>query len=430
MSAFYAAGILAVALLLGKYLYFRVGIFQKYLIQPALLAGLGLFLLGPGGSNWLATDYYGLWKTWPGILISFLFAALMLGADSVSLRTLADRAVWRQGLYVWVIALGQLALGCLSVYLILPVWPVDPLFGHVIELGWVGGHGAAGSFKALFPESAAGDIALFSATTGLIWGSMSGLLLVGWLRRRVVALPTAAAQSAGGGSGVADREAETPGGMSLSILLLIALVLCSYLVRDGLTRIALDWADSLNRIPVFFITILLALPVRRLLDRYAVSLRLEMTGWLSLVLDALIAAALASVTLQAFLDSWQIFLLLMLVAATWCWFCFFFLAPRMLPQEMRWELALLNYGMSTGITAVGLMLLQSFSARLPLRPIQVYGLAAPLSAPFIGGGVISLALPHFTNAANVGIIGLCAGLATALLAATSLLIKKTDQSQA
>jgi len=427
MTALYAVGILSLALLLGKYLYFRFGILQRYLLQPALLAGILLFVCGPGAGDILAVQYYDLWKTWPGVLISFLFAALMLSADSVSLRSLRDPAVIQQGVYVWVLALGQLAIGCFCVFAILPLWHVDPLFAHVIELGWVGGHGAAGSFKALFPGSPAGDIALFSATTGLIWGSLSGLLLVGWLRRRNLSLVQEDPLTSEGKKS-AREIGESLQAMGLSLMIILVLVLVAYLVRDGIAHLFPARSDSLQRIPVFFIAILIALPVRIFLDRHGLALQLEMSAWLAIVLDALIASALASLTLQAFLDFWPVFLLLMFVAALWCLFCFFFLAPRMLPDSLSEELALLNYGMSTGITAVGLMLLQSLHSRIPLRALQVYGLAAPLSAPFIGGGVISLALPHFTTANNVGILGLAAGAATVLLAAGAVLFKKGYQT--
>ena len=52
--------------------------------------------------------------------------------------------------------------------------------------------------------------------------------------------------------------------------------------------------------------------------------------------------------------------------------------------------------MATGTTATGLMLLNSYktiSDKSSQQAILVYGSAAPMSAPFIGGGMISLLIP-------------------------------------
>jgi len=49
--------------------------------------------------------------------------------------------------------------------------------------------------------------------------------------------------------------------------------------------------------------------------------------------------------------------------------------------------------MSTGTTATGFVLLRLVDPELESGAAEDYALAAPLSSPFIGGGMITVALP-------------------------------------
>jgi ESS family glutamate:Na+ symporter len=49
--------------------------------------------------------------------------------------------------------------------------------------------------------------------------------------------------------------------------------------------------------------------------------------------------------------------------------------------------------MSTGTTATGFVLLRVVDPELKSGAAEDYALAAPLSAPFIGGGMITVAMP-------------------------------------
>ena len=69
------------------------------------------------------------------------------------------------------------------------------------------------------------------------------------------------------------------------------------------------------------------------------------------------------------------------------------LSRRILPHEHWFELGLINYGMSTGTTATGFVLLRLVDPELESGAAEDYALAAPLSSPFLGGGMITIALP-------------------------------------
>ena len=73
--------------------------------------------------------------------------------------------------------------------------------------------------------------------------------------------------------------------------------------------------------------------------------------------------------------------------------CLLVLAPRLLPRAYWFELGLLNYGFSTANTPQGFMLLRIVDPELKSGAAEDYAVAAPLSAPFIGGGVVTFVLP-------------------------------------
>jgi ESS family glutamate:Na+ symporter len=342
----------------------------------------------------------------------------MLGSDKFKARALFESDVLLQGLYVWFIAAGQLALGFLVVFFFSQFGPIDPLLAHVIELGWIGGHGAAGAFKGLFPHSAAGDIALFSATLGLLWGAVSGFFLVKRAKRHYrTPEPEQFKES--------EEAVESGNGPALPLLFLVLAVFLAYLLKDALVYLAGDRAAFLEEVPPFFLAIFTGLFLKILADRAALPIAVQMRSINSLVLDALIAAALATLVLDSVLSSAAALAALSLAGAIWCLVCFYYFARFFLPADIRLELCILNYGMSTGITALGLLLLQSLAGRIPEKAVRVYGMAAPLSAPFIGGGIISLYfLPGLSKDHTALAIFCGLMLALALLLAMAMLVKR------
>ncbi|MBW7858382.1 MAG: hypothetical protein H3C43_08845, partial [Leptonema sp. (in: Bacteria)] len=108
-----------------------------------------------------------------------------------------------------------------------------------------------------------------------------------------------------------------------------------------------------------------------------------------LVLEGLILSAIATLSLKTIHEYSLILFILCGSATILTILLHFFAAPKLLPYHYP-DLALLNYGMSTGTTAVGVALLRTLRPRIPIVPLNIYGFAAPLSGPFIGGGILSL----------------------------------------
>ena len=121
--------------------------------------------------------------------------------------------------------------------------------------------------------------------------------------------------------------------------------------------------------------------------------RETITRLTSTAMDILIVSAITTLNLTAVATLIVPFSILFICGALWTGFCLMVLARRILPREHRFELGLYKCGMSTGTTATGFVLLRLVDPELESGAAEDYAMAAPLSSPFIGGGMITIALP-------------------------------------
>ena len=110
-------------------------------------------------------------------------------------------------------------------------------------------------------------------------------------------------------------------------------------------------------------------------------------------MDYLVVAAVATLNVLAIAQSAAPLFVLIVAGLIWSAFCLFFVGRWLLPSRYWFQLGLLNYGMSTGTTATGFVLLKLVDPKLKSGAAEDYALASPLSAPFIGGGALTLAMP-------------------------------------
>ncbi len=394
----------AALLFLGFLLRVNVRLFQVLYIPAAILGGLLGLMLSPSLLGVIPAEMIAEFKTWPGWLISVIFAGLLLERPGRSLRESARLAA-RQGIMVWIIVLGEITLGlALTWLLISSVYDVPYAFGQLIEAGFAGGHGTAAAmgevYKALgFPEGV--DLGFFVATVGLIFGVVSGVAYVniavrkGWTRAGNVEIPII--------SGLESRYEKVPIGFAkvrsevLDPLVFQLLILsAAYGVGVGLFTLASSLVPFVTNFPLFIFTLMGGLIVRvgmgflgigDLIDSEAIR---RITA---LSMELLILSAVASLNLNAVFELFLPVAVLLVCAFVWVGFCLLVIGKRLLPQKYWFELGILNYGMSTGTTATGLMLLRIIDKDLDSGAAEDYALAAPLSAPFIGGGMITISLP-------------------------------------
>lgn len=373
-------------------------------------------------------------RSWAGLLISFVFAGLLLAPSGRSENR--SRDVWQQGLCAWIIILGQLALGLIATgMLIRPFYDVPGPFGQFVEVTMAGGFGSANSMAnileaAPYHFAPARDLLAFGATAGLVWGVVSGLFLARLGSRR--GWTTNDHQETDLPAGPASTMAAPTGAVEP-----ILLQLCFLTVAFGLgffmkfviayAGIRLDaWLDpdqrryseNLGNLPLFFFTLLGGWFLRSALGqlRLAHHLDRDMIHRLcGIAMDVLIVTSLAGIAFDRIRAYIVPVLLLLAVGSVWSAFCLVWLSRRILPRRYWFELGLINYGFSTAATAQGMMFLRLVDPKLTSGAAETYALGAPLTAPFIGGGVITfVALPPL-----IGWLGLLpvGGIAAAMVVA-------------
>ena len=370
---------------------------------------------------------------WPGLLIAVVFAGLLMERPGKSFGESAKRA-GRQGIMVYVIGVGEAFVGLLAcALLIAPFYDVPPVFGQLIETGFIGGHGTAAAMGAVmrdvFGFEQGRDIAFLFATVGLVYGVLSGILFVnlgvrrGWVRRKNADEPTVIPVV----SGLEDRHDPKPSAYARvrsEVIDPFAFQLCilavAFAVGYGLQQLFEATADALlpvpgpdadpnedprkylGNVPLFLFTLLGGWLTRegmhllRLGDLIDPPSLNRITG---LAMELLIVAALATLRIESAADYLWPIVVLLTVGFAWTAFCLLVLSRRILPGDYWFELGLMNYGMSTATTAQGILLLRIVDRDLDSGAAEDYAAAAPLSAPFIGGGVVTLLATPFALAA-------------------------------
>ena len=415
---------------------------------------------------------------WPGLLIAVVFAGLLMDkpgrrfGEAMGLAARQGIVVWIIVLGQAFVGLLAAAL------LIAPFYDVPPIFGQLIETGFAGGHGTAAAMGQVFDQQfafpAGRDLSFLFATVGLVYGVVSGIFFVnlgvrrGWLRggphaRRVGFIPPSnegTLQQADGGinptlpyespeqpsdftipvvTGLEDRHDPKPGMLATvrsdvidPLAFQLVLLGCAFgigmLLQWGFLAGAEQAAPYLERwidnpmkfvgnIPLFLFTLLGGLILRELMHLIGFGDLIDagsihrLTG---IAMEILIVAALATLRLEAAAEYIVPVLILLGVGFAWTAFCLLYVGRKLLPQKYWFELGLMNYGMSTATTAQGIMLLRIVDRDLDTGAAEDYAAAAPLSAPFIGGGLITvLGIPLMAAKLGVWPVILASGIVLA-----------------
>ena len=349
---------------------------------------------------------------WAGLLIAVVFAGLLIERPGKRFSEAVVRA-GRQGIVVWIIILGQVFLGLLATALfIAPFYDVPPPFGQLIETGFAGGHGTAAAMGEVFASAnynfpAGRDLAFVFATAGLIWGVVSWIVLIniavrmGWVTPRGPQYPPGAMGEPGLPGkpiGASRIRSEIIDPLAFQLCLLAAAFGIGYAMQQAFLFVVGQVAEAqtmryIGNIPLFLFTLLGGWTLREAMHLLGLGHLIDppsinrLTG---IAMEILIVAALATLRIDAAAAYLWPILVLLVVGCAWCVFCLVWLSRRLLPAEYWFELGLINYGMSTATTAQGLLLLRIVDPDLESGAAEDYAAAAPLSAPFIGGGVLTV----------------------------------------
>ncbi|PHQ34725.1 sodium/glutamate symporter [Rhodopirellula bahusiensis] len=366
------------------------------------------------------------------------------------------RDVMQQGLMVWIIVLGQTVVGLWVTWLwVGPQFDLPSSAGMLIETGFAGGHGTAAAMGDVFKHASIGwdeglDLGVMMATGGLVYGLVSGIVWIqlavrlGWIQvesstedsnadtpriENESNEPRAETQSEPASIGRARIDGSVIDPLLLQIIWLALAMGIGVAMQSGVGWVAeaigadasvasaevdaaetsevADAGESQLRSRLTLASIVGSFPlfIYTLFGGAIVRMALRAIGQVRLIdettihrisgasMDLLVVAAVATLNLAAVASLWVPLAILFVAGSIWSTFCLLFLSRKILPADKWFPLGLINFGMSTGTTATGFVLLRVVDPELKTGAAEDYALAAPLSAPFVGGGMITVAMP-------------------------------------
>lgn len=170
-------------ILIGQFLRAKVGLFQKFFVPASMIAGFIALALGTQGLNIL--PFSDQISSYPGMLIIVIFAAV--GVNGFTFSKKAFKAeIDRIGSYFSYKVLAQaIQFGfapLLSILIISNLFPdINYGFGLLLAAGFSGGHGTAAAVGTTFASEGfvdGTDIAMTCATVGILAGIFGGLFFI------------------------------------------------------------------------------------------------------------------------------------------------------------------------------------------------------------------------------------------------------------
>ncbi|MEB3322778.1 MAG: sodium/glutamate symporter [Synechococcaceae cyanobacterium] len=415
---------LALMLGVGRAVGERLGL-RHWGLPEALLAGVLGLLVAPSGPLPLVPEQViDLWEQLPLILLTLVFATLLLAKPLPRLAGLW-RPVSGQVSLALTLAFGQYLVGGLAVLLLLQPWlGVHPLMACLIEVAYEGGHGSAAAMGASYAQlgfAGAEGLGLAMATVGLLASTVVGGLVVvlarqlGWLRHpdalplnEAVETVIAAApplEAIDPAPEVETPIVQTPALWRRAADWAVNLALAGLAVAFGVAALAgLQWCA--DRVGGVFALVIDALPVfpLALVGSLLVRLLLERSGravWVSgpiqtlvgtMAADLLIASATACLDLTQLAHDWLPLSVLAGCGLAWNLAVVLLLAPRLLPADW-FERGIIEFGQATGVAASGLLLLRMADPGDRSNALQAFSIKQLLLQPVLAGGLVTVIAP-------------------------------------
>ncbi len=428
MTFLAAVGGLSVLLACGLALRLAIPVLGALMLPAALLGGFVGLAAGPYGLGLVPDAVTTMWASLPGMLISIVFACLFLGAPVPSLGAVA-RTAGPLVRFSLVNAIGQYVIGLALTWLVLgPVFGVHALFACLIEVGFSGGHGSASAMTSVYAGlgfPAGGPLGQMSATIGILAGVLGGVALIQWAVRHGYARAVdARGIRVESRSGLLAPEARRPvavGTVSASVIepfaLHVAVAMIAVLIGWALLALLQRIHPAFDSFPLFPLAMIGGMALQQIVDRAGASAWLDRATFqriTGLALDFLVAAAVASMRLDLFVQNIVPFSILMVAAIAWCVGSVVWLAPRMLPDDW-FEQAIVTYGTLTGVAAVGLMLLRIADPHQRTSAAPAFAARSMVISPLLGGGLVTATMPMLI--VQFGVVPMLAVTTAAMLAA-------------
>lgn len=400
-SLLVAVSVLGVLLLAGVLIRALVPALRRYFIPAALIGGVIGLALGPHVLGFLPETITATWSGIAGILITIVFAPMLLGETLPNVRDAAREAA-PHVFYSYFSSFAAVAVpALLTFFLLTPAFGTTPLFSTIFEVSWPGGHGTAAGMEEAYSAlgwDAGSSVALGSATAGLVFGIVMGMILLNIAARRgqLAASTGGRVTTSTDVLPVAQARIESTGRLQRASLDNLAfhfsLIGVAVLIGYGL-KMSVD--TVITGIPLFPLAMIGGLIVHLVLKRtpaYQLVDKATLNAIAGFALDFLVVSAVASMSLPVLLENWQALTIMVLVMAAMSVGIFYWIGPRIFGKDWV-ENAIVNFGAMTGVVSVGLVLLRAADPNFKTGAFRGFALRAPFASPFIGGGLVTALFP-------------------------------------
>ncbi len=390
-TLFVDVGIVAVLLLVGKWVRVKVKLAQKLFIPPSLIAGFLGLGLGPEGLEIL--PFSNQLSVYASILIALIFSCLPFSSEGGGKQQGSN--IGRMWAYSQTGMLFQWAFGgLLGMLLLCNFWPVETSFGLAMPSGFCGGHGTAAAIGNAFEKMGNENmltLAMTAATVGILGSVFIGLALVKWGTRKGYTsflsdfsrLPDELR------SGLLPKEKRESMGEStcssisidslafnLSLILVIALggYLISKMVSHVLPKLEMPVFSCAF---VFGILLKFCLRKTKVPEYLSPKVINHLSGTFT---DYLVAFGISAIKISVVIE-YIVPLTVLLLCGLLFTLLYVLLIGRRLMKEYWFEKALFTWGWFTGTMAMGIALLRVVDPTMRSRCLENYALAYLFIAP-------------------------------------------------
>lgn len=385
-------GIISVLLVAAQVLRYRFRLVQALHLPTAIVAGLIALVLGPYGLQLLpfAVQESGApyMATYPTYLIAIVFAALALGhkpraiSARQMLRDVGDTFFYNTAAYV-----GQYGIALLFGLLVLGwLFPALPDgFALLLPTGFAGGHGTAAAVGSVLEQRGwdeALPLAYTSATVGVTIGIAGGMALIhlgirrGWTR--LVASPSEMPRSFK--TGFVPPHERLPAGYESVSPVTIDAVTWHLALAGAAVGLAYGVSSTLpdgHGVPLFALALIAGWVVNWALRLLGMGGAIDgrLMGRVSATAaDYLIAFGVASIAILVVLE-YIVPLLLLFVFGLGVTLFMFWVVGRRIFHNYWFERSIFVFGWTTGVVAIGIMLLRVVDPEAESGTLEDFGLA-------------------------------------------------------
>lgn len=409
---------LGALLMVGVILRAKIPLFKKIYMPASLIAGVLGVILGGNCLKLLPGEMTSTWGALPASLIVIVFSTMLMtvdfsgigGAKEAKNLAVSQLVIGTAGSFL------QIGIPCLlTAFCLKPVFGVHELFPSTVEVGWAGGHGTAGGMQEVYENlgwTEGTSLALTSATVGLLVGILGGMIMInhaarhGYLSRKnhIEKISLAETQDF---ISVEEKKANAyetvQSGVVESFAFHVALIGISILLGY-----VIKWALGflVDGLPLFPMAMLGGFAVNRVLHALGLLKYVDhrtLSRISGVCLDLLVVGAISSIKLSVIVDNAVPMLLVSLAALASMLFYVYWLAPRVFDEDW-FEQIIVHFGVNTGVTAVGFMLLRVVDPDLNTLGSRAYAIQAPFTSPLLGGGIVTALMPiAIVNYGNIAV---------------------------